>query len=214
MSSALSFWPTREGVIEEVSEVEMNVAPGNDCQKATVFQVLRTTCAMPQPVTSLIRLEIWISMSSYFFLYELGQAVWILWPSLSSSGKRVCMVELLWRMGIKFVKHFIWNTYSVHSNFTVHIYVDVFELLLDVLAKHYVNNYRESLLQGTNTPYQVGWKAISVHTWVSRRDIVKPFFDNCPRVITWYRAITLESHYKTAHGIGWKEGLGPQPKSY
>lgn len=74
------------------------------------------------------------------------------------------MVELLRRMGIQFVKHFVGNTYSVHRNFTVHLQVDVCELLLDVLAKHYVNNYRASLLQGVNAPYQVGQKAISVHT--------------------------------------------------
>ena len=124
------------------------------------------------------------------------------------------MVEL-WRVEIKFIKHLTRNTYSVHNNFTVFILCGcVWTSGWCVLAKYYANNYWEIPLQGMGAPYQGVWKLISVHTWVSRRDIVKPFFDNWPWVITWYKTITLEPHYKTAHRIGCKEGLGPRPKSF
>lgn len=117
------------------------------------------------------------------------------------------MVKVSWKMGIKFVKHFIWNMYSVHSDFTVRVLCEcVWTSGWCVLAKYYVNSYWESLLQGKDTSYQVVWKSVCVHTWVSRKDIVKPFFDDCLWVITWYKAITLKSHYKTAHGIGCKGG--------
>ena len=122
--------------------------------------------------------------------------------------------KTLWRMGIKFIKHLTRNTYSVHSNFTVFILSGcVWASGWCVVAKYYANNYWEIPLQVMGAPYRV-WKLISVHTWVNRRDIVKPFFDNWPWVITWYKTITLEPRYKTAHRIGCKEGLGPWPKSF
>lgn len=141
--------------------------------------------------------------------------VWI-WTSCLNSMTFIWELDMveLWRMGIKFIKHLTRNTYSVHSNFTVFILSGcVWASDWCVVAKYYANNYWEIPLQVMGAPYRV-WKLISVHTWVNRRDIVKPFFDNWPWVITWYKTITLEPRYKTAHRIGCKEGLGPWPKSF
>ena len=43
VSSGLSVRLTKEGMIEEVSEVEVNDIPGDEYQKPRAFQVLRTT---------------------------------------------------------------------------------------------------------------------------------------------------------------------------
>lgn len=136
--------------------------------------------------------------------------MWI-WTSYLNSMTFIWELDMveLWRMGIKFIKHLT----KTHTPFTV----TLLSLFLRsgcvwasdwcVVAKYYANNYWE-ILQVMGAPYRV-WKLISVHTWVNRRDIVKPFFDNWPWVITWYKTITLEPRYKTAHRIGCKEVLDP-----
>ena len=169
---------------------------------------------MPQPVTPLM--DIWWSYRFKFLYILFLLTVWI-WTSYFNSVTFIWELDMveLWRMEIKFMKHLTRNTWSVHSNFAVFILCEcVWTSGWCVLAKYYANNYREIPLQVMGAPYQGVWKLISVNTWVNRRDIVKPFFDNWPWVITWYKTITLEPRYKTAHRIGCKEGLGPWPKSF
>lgn len=40
-----------EGLMEKILEVEVHDVPGAEHWKIRVLQVLRTTCAMPRPVT-------------------------------------------------------------------------------------------------------------------------------------------------------------------
>lgn len=76
-----------------------------------------------------------------------------------------------------------------------------------MLAKYCVNNYWESFARHGHS--EAAGRPVPVHTWVSRREMVEAFFDHRSWVITWYKAITLESHYKTALELGVRRVLDP-----
>lgn len=147
MSSALRFWLMGEGETEQVSKVEVNDVLGDEYQEPSAFQVLRTTCAMPQTMTSLRK--VWRDQKCEFLYSRIFSDSMNLDNLLEFSEPHLHHLENGYGWVVMKNGDTIYVTFhmkhSIRYTFTVHVLCGcVWTSGLYVLSEHDVNNCWES----------------------------------------------------------------------